>query len=241
MKKLLLLTIALVAFGATTALAASPGINLSWANCSTLATAANKNQDCSGANGTAGFQGTFRSAIGINDFAGTSSVVDIGFGGPVPDFWKTGTGECNANALLAINPSVAAPCVTPNIFDATASGGGFAIDHPSPNRIRLRIDWATGAAVPPVVAAGSLYPAFKIQLDLDQGVNQACAGCDQPACLVVNSIEIFGFVTGEDYVINTQDSRQYVTYQGGAIGGNGCPAETPSQNRTWGSVKALYR
>jgi hypothetical protein len=32
-----------------------------------------------------------------------------------------------------------------------------------------------------------------------------------------------------------------VTWQGGAIGNGGCPAATPTQNRTWGALKALYR
>ena len=242
MKKLLLLTIALVAFGATTALAAAPGVNLSWANCATTAVSGGKTYACDGALGaTVSLQGTFRSAIGINDFAGMSAVVDFGFAGPVPSYWVTDSGTCNAGAMTIGNPSATAPCVTTNIFDPAFSGGGFAVNYPTPNRMRFRIDWATGAPVAPIVAANNLYPAFKLTFDPDAGVNNACAGCDQPGCIVVNSIEIFGFISTEDYTITGADSRQYVTWQGGAIGGNGCPAETPSQNKTWGSVKALYR
>jgi hypothetical protein len=242
MKKLLLFTAALVAISATAALAASPGVNLSWANCATTAASGDKTNGCDGASGVvAAFQGTFRSATGIPDFAGCSSVVDLGFAGPVPDYWKTGSGECNSGALTIGNPTAAAPCATPNIFDVNFSGGGFAIDHPGPSKVRFRIDWATGAPTAPIVNAGALYPAFKLSLDPDAGVNTGCTGCEQPTCLVVNSIEVFGFATGEDYTITNADSRQYVTWQGGAIGGAGCPAATPSQNKTWGSVKALYR
>ena len=115
--------------------------------------------------------------------------------------------------------------------------------YPQSNRIRFRIDWATGAPTAPSVAAGSLYPAFKLIFDPDAGVNAAppCAGCGDPGCLVLNSVEVFGFAAGEDYLITAQDVRQFVTWQGGAIGGAGCPAATPSQSKTWGSVKALYR
>lgn len=243
MKKLLLLTAALVAFGASAALAGTPGINLSWANCVTsTATSAAKTYACDGALGTViSFQGTFRSAQAIPDFAGVSSVVDVGFGAAVPDYWKTLSGECNAGAMTIGNPSATAPCFTTNIFDPNFSGGGFALDYIGSNRFRLRIDWATGAPTPPAIVAGNLYPAFKITFDPDAGVNAGCTGCDQPACLVLNSVEEFGFVQSEDYIITAQDVRQYVTWQGGAIGGTGCPAATPTQSKTWGSVKALYR
>lgn len=242
MKKLLVLTAALVAFGATAAFAAAPGMNLSWANCATTAASGAKSYACDGALGSViSFQGTFRPATAINDFAGCSSVLDIGFAGPTGDYWKTNSGECNAGAFTIGNPSATAPCVTTNIFDPNFSGGGFAITYPQANRVRMRIDWATGAPVPPSVAAGSLYPAFKITMDPDAGVNAGCAGCGDPGCLVLNSVEVFGFAAGEDYLITAQDVRQYVTWQGGAIGGAGCPAATPTSSKTWGSVKALYR
>lgn len=245
MKKLLLLTAALVAFGATLAFAAAPGVNLNVAgNCSTLAAGANKTVACDGSVtiGPVGIQGTFRPSVAVPDFAGTSSVLDIGFGVAVPDYWKMQAGECNAGAGIGtVNPGATAPCVTTNIFDGAYSGGGYAQSYPTASRIRFRVDWATGAPVPPSLTVGLLYPAFKMQFDPDNGVNVGCAGCDVPACLVLNQVEVFGFATGEDYVITTQDVKQFITWQGGAVGGQGCPAETPAQNKTWGSVKALYR
>jgi hypothetical protein len=36
-------------------------------------------------------------------------------------------------------------------------------------------------------------------------------------------------------------TSNFVTWQGGAIGGAGCPGATPAQNRTWGQVKSIYR
>jgi hypothetical protein len=249
MKKLLLLTIALVAVSATAALAAAPGVNLSWANCATTAASGNKAIPCDGAFGAPlQIQGTFRPNFNITytvagtGFAGCSSVLDIGFNAPVPDYWKMQSGECNALAVLStVNPAQTLPCAAAAIFDPTYSGGGYAASYPTPTRIRFRIDWATGAPTPPSIATGQLYPAFKMQFDPDNGVNAGCAGCSMPACLVVNSIEVFGFLATDDYVITAQDVRQFANWQGGAIGGNGCPAETPSENKTWGSVKALYR
>jgi hypothetical protein len=221
--------------------AAAPGVNLSWANCSTSA-APDKAYLCDGALGTViSFQGTFRPDVGIPDFAGISAVVDFGFSTATPDYWKTDGANCNAGAMTIGNPTAAAPCATPNIFDVNFSGGGFATDYPAANRLRLRIDWATGAPTPPTITAGSLYPAFKITFDPDAGVNLACAGCATPACLVLNMVEMFGFNPAEDYKFEAADARQHVTWQGGAIGGNGCPQDVPTQNRTWGSIKAMYR
>lgn len=227
--------------------AGTPGINLSWANCATTAASGDKVYACDGLLGApVSLQGTFRPGVDITysgagtGFAGCSSVLDFGWGVNTPDYWKTDAGACNAGALTTVNPSATAPCVTTNIFDPAFSGGGYALEYPSANRMRLRIDWATGAPTAPSITTGSLYPAFKIQFDPDQGVNNACAGCTTPACVVVNSVEVFGFQTGQDYLYEAADVRQIVTWQGGAIGGGGC-ATVPTQNRTWGSIKAMYR
>lgn len=242
MKRMLALAcLALIAM-AGAAQAAAPGVNLSWANCATTAASGDKAYACDGALGSViSFQGTFRVATAIADFAGVSSIVDFGFQNALADYWKTDSGACNAGAFTIGNPSATAPCVTTNIFDPAFSGGGFAVSYPSANRMRLRIDWATGAPTPPSVAAGSLYPAFKITIDPDAGVNAGCAGCTDPGCIVFNSAEVFGFATGEDYFTEAVDVRQFVTWQGGAVGGAGCPAIVPTQNKTWGSIKAMYR
>jgi hypothetical protein len=45
-----------------------------------------------------------------------------------------------------------------------------------------------------------------------------------------------------DYTISNTLNRNWVQWQGGAVNvTGGCPAATPTQNRTWGSVKSLYR
>jgi hypothetical protein len=44
-----------------------------------------------------------------------------------------------------------------------------------------------------------------------------------------------------DFRITNQLESNYVVWQGGAIGGVGCPGATPTINRTWGQLKASYR
>ncbi len=243
MKRMFALACLAIVFTAGVSQAATPGVNLSWSNCATTAASGDKTYACDGALGnTVSIQGSFRAGTSIPDFAGVASVMDIGWAGAVPDYWKVDGGQCNANAMVVANPTATAPCVTTNIFDATYSGGGFALSAPpSGNRLRFRIDWATGAPVLPSVTAGNLYPAFKLTFDPDQGVNNACAGCTTPACMVFQSCEVFGLAQGEDYFFEAADVRQSVTWQGGAIGGGGCPADVPTQNRTWGQIKSMYR
>lgn len=240
------LSFAIVAgmLGATAALAATPGVNLSWANCATTPVSASRAYACDGALGyVLAIQGSFRASHSIPDFVGCSSVLDIGFSSATPDYWKTNAGECNAGALTISNPTSSSPCAPTSPFDPSYSGGGFAVTYPQPNHVRIRIDWATGAPVAPSLSAGQLYPAFKLTLDPDAGVNARCGDCGAAGCLVLVSVEAFGFADGEDERIAAADVRSYVTWRTDAITatGSGCAASSTSQNRTWGALKSLYR
>jgi hypothetical protein len=46
--------------------------------------------------------------------------------------------------------------------------------------------------------------------------------------------------SGDNRIVNPLTGN-FATWQGGAIGGAGCPAATPTQNKTWGQVKSIYR
>jgi len=239
MKKLFAVALVATLVGAaSTAFANNGAMDLSWNKCDVTAASTNKVYDCLGVSGNpVTMTGSFVMPFALNDFAGVSAVVDVQFAGPTPDYWKTLSGECDAGAITIANPSTAAPC-GPSLFDPNFSGGGITLTYPTTSRIRLRIDWATGAPTPPSTAANVRYAGFAVSLDPDQGVNAGCAGCAQPGCIALESIEVFGFAAGEDYFIDTPDARNYVTWQGGQPG---CPAVTPTQNKTLGSVKALYR
>jgi hypothetical protein len=257
MKKLLVLTAALVVVCVSVAAAGTPGVNLSWNGCTTSGfnPGLNVNNNCDltqnpTSTGKKEFQGSFRVSQSFPDFSGTSSVVDLAWNGSQPDFWKTeNTTDCSFNALGAVNPTAAGLC--PNtIFDPAFSAGGFAVEHPFPYTERLRIDWGNGAAAPVAIVGGTLYTGFSMSFNFDTGMDllvtglPKCTGCTAPVCLVVNSIEVNGFTIGEKYLIEGADARNFVTVNGGAVTtptGQGCPAATPAKNSTWGSVKALYR
>jgi len=243
MKKLLILTAAMMVVGVS--IAAADGVNLSWNRCTTggAANGLNYNDPNDGAQGLKLFQSSARLGVAIPDFNAQTSVFDLGFDVPVPTFWGTVSGGCNNNALLAANPStsnVASPNTTvcpTNLFTAAVSAGGFGVGFPSPNRMRLTVDWATGTAGATV--ANQLYGMVAMSMDMDSEFNNGCAGSTVPACIVLNSVEMNGIVQpAEKYLIQTQDVRNYITFNGGS---SNCPGATPSHNSTWGQVKSLYR
>jgi hypothetical protein len=66
-----------------------------------------------------------------------------------------------------------------------------------------------------------------------------CAGCSQPVCIVLNSIDIM--TTQSVFTTLTSPSSpgsNFATWQGGT--GANCQS-VPVKQATWGAVKALYR
>jgi len=81
--------------------------------------------------------------------------------------------------------------------------------------------------------------------DVDTGAGE-CTGCDIPACLVLNEIQIYqtpGSPPQDILYLYGNGARNGITWNGGTVQLGGlCPALIdPVKNRTWGSVKALYR
>ena len=76
--------------------------------------------------------------------------------------------------------------------------------------------------------------------DVDTGSGE-CQGCNIPACLVLNQMELFqvaGTPPTDVYAMPNPDVRNWITWQGGDPT---CVGATPTKNRTWCSVKSLYR
>jgi len=240
MKKLLVLTSALIICGASIA-SAAPGGNLSWVNCGTTATSSNYTFLCDDNTLTRNLVGSFTLGGGLTDYVGLSATIDwqIGSAG-TPDYFQYGPGGCREGAIGPINVGNIAGCINPYAGSA-GQGGGFVNEPKGPNRWRIRADWARADvfnAAPAIRYTGFVFQ-FNTSGALDEGFG-SCVGCDVPVCYVLNQIELYGLSGGVE-VFNNGDFRNWATYQGGGIGGSGCPAETPAKSTTWGAVKALYR
>jgi hypothetical protein len=255
MKKLLVLTGALLVLGASVA---SAQINLAWRNCITVTTGtlsaqANVTYACD-ASATSPFRlvSSFISPGALNHFVGVQAVLDIQTADPtLPDFWKLGTGECREGAfgfpVPLLNVGNTASCRNPWAGGNTGGGYQYLTGFESPARARVLLAFARDTEA--ILANAQQYIATMSTLDMfkDADVGDGeCVGCAVPACLVLNQIELYqtaGQTLPEQdiYILNTEAQRRYVTWQGGAVGGSGCPAATPTRNATWGSVKSLYR
>jgi len=82
------------------------------------------------------------------------------------------------------------------------------------------------------------------RLNINNSSTTTCEGCLDPVCIVFNSLNMTTNNNANNTkIVDPADgiASNSATWQGGAVGGNGCPAATPTKNATWGSVKALYR
>lgn len=235
-------------------------LNLAWNNCITQGNSAvDKAYACDGSLNGSAFKGvmSFVSPVSINNFVGIQAVVDMGTttGDPLPDFWRLGVGECRdgnfifPSSLTGIGTGTTGVCRNPWVGANTGGGfqwytesnGQFAVPGGARVKIAFARDTETSLTQNQQYIAGVfLLDSFN---DVDTG-SGLCAGCVVPACLVLNQIELYqtvGSPGGDIIVMSTEATRRYITWQGGAIGGPGCPASVPVRKATWGSVKSLYR
>lgn len=242
MKKILTLAVALLALGASSAMAQG-GLNLFWDECSVAGTGT-KTFLCNTNTGAA--FGMYASVVLPGDmpaFLGTTAIVDIGLNDPaIPAWWQTRTGECRANSIgMSFDPNAfitscldiwgGAPPLA--ILDVQPGVNG-------PNKIRLN----GGAVVPAgselnLVADGSELVVCKVTINRAKTIlTGACAGCNVGACIVLNECKLQQPGGVGDRTVTNPAVSNFVTWQGGLAA---CPQATPAQNRTWGSLKNLYR
>ena len=99
---------------------------------------------------------------------------------------------------------------------------------------------------PTAAPPGQEYYSLVIKITATGTLGNPCApqsGCLDPVCIVLNEIKLTqpAGTPGGSPVVTNPLTENFVTWQGGAVGGAGCPGATPAVNRTWGSVKAIYR
>lgn len=245
MQKLLAFVVAAALVVPTLASAATPGVNLGWNNCGTTSTTENRVFTCDDNNLTFNLVGSFRVADPIAEYVGLSAFVDFRVNdASLPAWWSMGTGGCREGSLALVNVGTLGGCTNP-YSGAGGQGGGFVIEDiatlPGTNDLRVRLDWARDS--PFSMAANTLYSGFVLQINSSNSFDEGfgvCAGCATAACAVLNYMEVFP-LTGASVVVEAADVRNWATYQGGAVGTDVCPNGTPTQSRTWGQIKALYR
>jgi len=242
MKKSLLFAAVLLAW---TSVASAGGINLAWNDCYGGGGVVNRSFACNTNAGNNDLFVSFDPPVDIFDVNGSNPIIDMQSAStPLAQWWQfKNVGTCRQNSLSAI----AVP--TGTCLD-TWAGQGFAgiaayfvtqvIPSMPLNRARILGSISVPGAVAATVHPGTEYICMQIRINNAKTVGTACTGCADPVCLVLYEVLLTTTASGDFRMFNMLDSN-YCVWQGGDIGGIGCPAATPTVNRTWGQLKASYR
>jgi hypothetical protein len=247
------------ALAALTAGAAhASGINVAWNDCPAAGGIENVLFNCNVNTGNNALVVSFVPPIDLSDITGiqanvsiinepTFSICDpIPPGGPscyppLPSFWDMQTGGCRGSSIsttpfFQVSPFDAGICQ--DMWQGQAvSGSVYQVNVGGSNWNRLQVVAAVPAGTPVSALASAESYAFRVQINhLKSTGTGTCEGCCTPVTLVCDYLQL-QYNAGADQVTLTQpESRNWATWN---TGNTACL--TPTHNRTWGSVKALYR
>lgn len=218
--------------------AAAPGCNLSWTNCSITSATQNFAFACDDNGLTRKLIASYRLASATPDFVAVSMTLHFDIWDPgTPAWFQFGPGGCREGAFAPVSIDSISGCT--NAYSGGAQAGGFVVEQTRANRWRIHADWAREAGA--AQTAHTLYTALVMQLNttksFDDGFGR-CEGCEVRACFWLPSLQVLSLSQGMVADLGSADLRDWVSYQGTPP--CGCPC-TPTQNSTWGAVKALYR
>jgi len=239
-----LLLLATLAAGPAPALAQG-AVNLSWNDCG----ASGQNLEtfaCDTNSGSHRMVASFVSPLPLTQLVGVEVIVDVAFNLPaVPSWWQAqSSGGCRFPAITSNVNFTAGPASCGDPWGGLAAGGVFVQPGvPFPDRVRLR-----GAAAlmdPTAVDDVTEYYAFEFLIGNAKTVGPAaCAGCSEPACVLLSSIRLVQPAGVGDYTLSNPLTNNLVGWQCTAFfghGGCGFDCSTPTRRPTWGAVKGLYR
>jgi len=254
-----------------TASIAAGGLNLAWNNCYPSIGAAQDQSficdDSSPETADANTQvfllyGSVIPGIDIHGLIAWGATLDLAVKNPtLDDWWRLAPGECRggtADTLTTIsfafrqftNPTACNRKMMDSDSTVEVSNWYYPAGKPA-NHARYSFAVVRyGSSFN--VAAVTQYQLFRVafdsrntKLDPAGGTTTACAGCLEPACLALTEVELVVPAAQQPpdgkNLVTWPDQRQFVTWQGGAIGGSGCPGEVPVRRTTWGELKSMYR
>ena len=261
MKKIVISAVFLTTIVGT---AGAVGLNLAWNNCIPSAGAAQDqvfNCDDSSPGAMDANTNTFTMVasvipgINITGLIAWGGTFDLQVAnGTLDDWWKLAGSECREGAVsFTFNGFTnTTTCNKQMMVTSPAplpvANWGYPADKPANwARYQNGVARTTGFNV----VSTTHYQLCVIAIDTHNtkvngdGTTTACAGCLDAGCVVFNEAELDVPAAQQPpdgkNIINAADTRQFVTWQGGAIGGAGCPLGVPVHRTSWGQVKSLYR
>ena len=252
---------ALALIALTASLASAAGVNLFWNDCGAGGNGqSNMSFACNTNDGTFDLYLSVDPPPGVEHTNGHNHFLDLqSASSPLPAWWDVGTYPITCRPLslaasgdFSTGTSGGLDCPDPWSGNGNAGIAAYTPNwQGNPSRVSIIGSIAIGSegwgvAMPPGIEYYSIR--FRINARKTMGT-PACAGCLDPVCVVLTQVRIAQTVAGStgarDIAVTgtIAGGRNWVTWQGGAVDGAGCPAaETvPTQNATWGRVKSLYR
>ena len=251
MKRLLLSCVVLAtALYASVASAQLAGLKLAYDDCGG---ASAQTWTCTTNSGVA-FTAVASVVIGpaLTTLTGEEGVVEIAFQNPVPDWWKVGAGQCRAGTAVNVAFLATGSCV--DYFGpvgAGPSGGSFYTIGPGSDpkgpvddkRVRVRtvsaVDINAALLTPPPVPGDEVF-MFTVSVNKSRSTGTgSCAGCAEKTCAMLKLVRLTQPAGVGDF-----------DYNDVAVGGNLVLAGqdlaldcygVPTNTRTWGQIKSLYR
>ena len=255
MKKLLLMTLALLALGATAALA-QDSIDIEWGTACRIdnTTVAQNTQsstiggvpcndpsDPMAANPTRTLTMQFTPSTALPDFSGTFVQVELtseGVGPFAPGSIWDFQGACNPGAFDAkATVGTVTDCANPFAGDVNGQDNYRNVSV-TPHKITYlnnRVRHSTTTAI----SAGMRYVADQVVLDFDSAAQtQNCPGCNQGVDFYLYFVEYFSPGTA---IKALNPGIRPTRCVGWSNAPGYCGLLDPIKNSTWGKVKALYR
>lgn len=227
--------------------AAAAGINLGWDDCPAGPTyALTQTFACDTNTGAHTLVGSFVATAGVEKMSANEMVIDLqSSGAAFPDWWGMNSGSCRSTSLALNVDFTGGPS---SCYDYWQGGavGGIQMRTPVGNRVRIPGVYAIPANDPHITAVpeGLHVYSFKAVINNAKTVGLgSCAGCNTDVCIVLQWITLdqpVGTPAGNIRLTNPA-TAQHVIWQGWSDPSGNCPQVTPAKNRTWGSIKALYR
>ncbi|HYM81963.1 MAG TPA: hypothetical protein VEY91_11225 [Candidatus Limnocylindria bacterium] len=261
MRRTLVLSGALLMLSAPLGIAQPRGdLTLGWSNCRVSGFGADAKTFACNTNSNApadvhNLIGAFIAAPGVVALYGADMRVDIYQAAGITSWWQhtgpPGGSACRSGSNLSLDFTNVLGAACANEYWTSIPGGPISghsytwPDGPASNaslRMVVAVDNGAASAVPPGVETYLFTAQIRNGLTVGAG---ACGGCNVPACISFNRAEMLQS-NGDDFVITesfqqgpaqTPLSNNAVAWQ--AV--TGCDMVTPVQNKTWGSIKALYR
>ncbi len=197
------------------------GINLSWDDCG-AAGGAIKTFACDSNTGLPAVAvASFVPPPGIGQFLGASAELRIGTdGSTLPDWWRHGTGQCRGGTGLALAYTFSEGPFTCTEYGLGQAGGThfYEVGYGGANRARLLVQYVVPKEDQGPLDPGTEYYAFRVNLLRTKTTGAgSCAGCDVPACIELQSLQIHQ--PQEQYyspVLIQPLNRNFVSWQGPA-------------------------